>query len=206
MKRYVRRTVPKVETKQQWVHHNEVSLNTLSQGYLSNGPAIAQGNINAARISNVIHATGLHMKGVLNNNSGSESLVRALVVGYAAQGDPSLNIFRNAVTGATAAISAVNGLDAMYFPVNKVDYHVYYDKLIRVAGSATGNASANVKTFSKFIKLNRRKIEYKGNTWGFGNQNWMYSIIWIAADANDDTTTGTVVELSMLERFYFQDA
>lgn len=207
VKQYVRRTRPKVETKQSWTHHNEVNLSTLSQGYTSTGPLISQGTNSLTRIGNKITASGMHLKGVLNNNSGSETTVRMLIVGFdASNGDPSLNLFRTGASGATAAISAVNGLDAMYYPINTIDLHVYYDTTYKLAGSATGNAGANVKVFQKFVKFNRRQIEYKGNATGYSNQNWLYQIIWIAADTNDDTTSGTAVELSAMERFFYQDA
>lgn len=207
VKKYVRRAMPKVELKQSWTHTNEIALNTLTQGYQTNGPSMAQGTGASNRIGNVINAKALHIKGVLNNNSGSESMARCIVIGYdASNGDPTLNLFRNGSTGATSGISGINGLDAMYYPVNKLDFHIYYDKVIRVAGSAAGNAGANVKLFSHFVKFHGRKIEFKANTSGFGNQTWMYSIIWIAADSNDDTTTGTTMDLSMLERFYYTDA
>jgi len=190
-----------------WTHHNEVNLSTLAQGYTSTGPLTTQTANAASRIGNIIQACGLHMRGVLNNNSTSESMVRIVVVGFdSTNGDPSLNLYRSSSGGATSAVSAVNGLDAMYYPINTVDLHVYYDKVYKLAGSATGNSGANVKTFMKFIKFNRRKVEYKANTNGYGNQNWMYQILFIAADTNDDTTTGTAVEMSMIERFYFQDA
>lgn len=207
VKQYVRRTRPKVETKQVWVHHNEVNLSTLAQGYTSTGPLVTQGTNSFARVGNNINASGLHLRGVLSNNSGSESMVRVIVVGFpGSNGDPSLNLFRASSGGSTAAVSAVNGLDAMYYPLNIAELHVYHDHVHKLAGSAAGNAGANAKTFMQFIKFNKRKIEYKGNTTGYGNQNWMYQIIFIAADTNDDTTLGTAVELSMIERFYFQDA
>lgn len=207
VKQYVRRTVPKVETKELWIHSNEQQLNSLTQGTQTGGPFISQGTGADQRIGNVIHANRLHVKGVFNNNSTSESIVRMMVVGFdSTNGDPTLNLFRNGATGATAGVSAVNGLDAMYFPLNQVDLHIYHDKLVRLAGSVTGNAGANVQVFQKTIPLYRKRIEYKANTVSFGNQSWQYSVIYIIADSNDDTSTGTVVELSSLLRFYFTDA
>lgn len=207
-RKYVKRCLPKVEMKQSWVHHNEVSLSTLTQGYNAPGPFIQPGSLANNRLGNIINLSGLHLKGALFNNSTSETFVRMLVVGYDGNSPTTApaNLFRGDATGSTGGISGVNGLDAMYFPVNKLDMHVYRDKVFRLAGTATGNAGANTKFFSEFIKFHGKKIEYKGSSTGLGLQNWMYSIIWISAEAADDTTTGTVVEVSMLERVYYKDA
>jgi len=202
VRKYVRRALPKVEVKQTWYHMNELQLNTLAQGYSNVGPVISQGTDSASRLGNIISATGLHYKGVLSNNSTQESMIRFAIVRYdSSLGAPNNIFFRGSSAGTPLAISAVNGLDAMYYPINRVDLHVYHDKLIKLAGSATGNAGANVKVFSKFVKLNRLKLEYKGS-----NPQWNYACVFIAADSNDDTSTGTSVELSCLERFFFKDA
>lgn len=207
VRKYVRRVMLKTEMKQAWAHHNEVQLSTLAQGYQSLGVCqVGQGTASNNRIGNIIRAKGIHIKGAFNNNSTSESFVRALIIGYpATNGDPTLNLFKNLPTNTSTGVSSVNGLDAMYYPINKTELHVYWDQVFRLAGSATGNSGANCKFFSHFVKLNGRKIEYKSTGSGFSNQNWMYSVIFIAADANDDTSTGTAVELSALERFYWID-
>lgn len=203
-RKYVRKVLPKIEMKQYWNHTNETTLSTLVQGYSTVGPNILQGVAGSQRLGNIIHLSGLHLKGALNNNSGSESFVRFLVVGYdSSLGDPVQLLFRNTASGLTAAASSVNGLDCMYFPVNKLDLHTYHDQVFRIAGSATGNAGNNCRMFSKFIKFGGKKLEFKSN---MPYAQWSYAIIWIAADANDDTSTGTNVELSLLERAYFKDA
>lgn len=206
-RKYVHRLMPKSEMKQVWAHHNEVALNTLSQGYQSNLVCqIGQGTAANNRIGNVVNFSGLHLKGVFNNNSGSESYVRMIVVGYpSSNGDPSLNLFRSLPTNTTTSISSINGLDCMYYPLNKTELHIYLDRVYKLAGSATGNAGSNTRMFSQFIKFGGKKVEFKANTTGYSAQNWMYSVYWIASDANDDTTTGTTLELSCLERLYFKD-
>jgi len=207
-KKYVRRVMPKTETKQVWAHHNEVQLSTLAQGYQSLAVCqLSQGVNSNQRVGNVANFSAVHLRGVLNNNSTSESYVRMIVIGYpSTNGDPTLNLFRSLPTGTTTGVSSVNGLDAIYYPLNKVELKVYTDKVYRLAGSATGNSGSNTRFFSQFIKFGGKKVEFKASTTGTGNQSWMYSIIWIASDANDDTSTGTAVELSCLERLYFRDA
>jgi len=202
----VRRVLPKVEMKAQWNHDNEISLSTLSQGSITTGPAIAQGAQASARIGNKIQAMGLHIKGILFNNSTQESYVRMMVVGHNGTLDPMANLFRTSAPGTVSQISTIPGLDLMYMPINKEELTVYHDRTFRLGGSASGTAASNTRMISKFVKFNGRKVTYEGLNYGNGYQNWQYSVIWMAADANDDTSTGTAVELSQLTRFYFKDA
>lgn len=202
--------MPKPEMKSIWNHDNEVSLNTLSQGAIVSLPLVTQGTASTNRIGNEIMLKMMHMKGVLYNNSSSESYVRLLVVGHDANISPVLGTFPLFVNGSsnnTVPISSVNGLDAQYYPINKKDLTVYVDRKWKLAGSNIEAGSRNTRMFSECVKWPRRgkKVIYEGNTTGYENQNWLCTIIWIASDANDDTTTGTNVELSQLTRIYFQD-
>lgn len=193
--------------KQTWNHLNEIQLSTLTQGYLSTGPFLSQGIGSNQRVGNDVNIMGLHIKGAMHNNSVGQTFVRALVVGYpGTNGDPSLNLFRNNGNGTTAGVSQVNGLDAMYYPINKLELHVYWDKVFKFSGADTGNAGSNTSMFNKFIKFGGRKVQYKGGGIGLGQQSWQYSVLWISADASDDTTTGTSVDLSYLEILHYKDA
>lgn len=205
-RQYVRRMMPKTELKTTWVHDNEISLNTLAQGLISSGPAITNGTAPTSRVGNEIRAQSLHLRGVLYSNSTQESYVRMLVVGCDGSVDPTVSLFRTGALGGTAGISTVNGLDTIYFPVNKLEFKVYADKVFKLGASAAGTAGSNTRTFSKFIKFGGKKVQYKGNVAGLDLQSWQYHVIWIAADGNDDTTTGTTVELSQITRFWFTDA
>jgi len=210
VKKYVRRSMPRVEMKQIWYHDNEVQLNTLTQGAMQGYPQIANGQSNSTRIGSDISLKGVHVKGTLYNNSGSESYARLLIVGHPGTIDPNyatFPLFKNTSAGATTTISGLNGLDTMYYPLNNTEIKVHYDKKFRLAGSATAGGPSNTRMFSHFVKFpgKGKLIRYKGNTSGVNNQNWFVSIYWIVADANDDTTSGTVVELSQLTRIYFTD-
>lgn len=210
VKKYVRRAMPAIEFKENWYHDNEVQLNTLTQGAMQAYPQVSAGTNHTTRVGNEISLKSFQVKGILNNNSGSESYARLLILGHDGNLDPTYStfpIFRNTANGTTSTISGVNGLDTMYYPINKVDCHVYYDKVMKLAGSATGNAGANTKMFSHMIKFpgKGKKIVYEASGTGVGSQNTYISVYWIVADANDDTSTGTVVELSQLTRFWFTD-
>lgn len=210
VKTYVRRALPHVEFKEAWYHDNEVQLNTLTQGAMQAHPQVANGTTHVARIGNDISLKSFQVKGMLYNNSTSETYARLLILGHSGDIDPTFStfpIFRNSSNGVTGNISTVNGLDTMYYPINKVDCHVYHDKVIKLAGSATGNAGVNTKMFSHFMKFpgKGKRITYDGAAMGTGNQNTFISVYWIVADANDDTTGGTTVELSQLTRYWFTD-
>lgn len=197
--------------KSNWYHDNEVQLNTLTQGAMQAYPQVSQGTTDLARIGNDINVKSFQVKGVLYNNSTQESYARLIICGHAGSLDPTFStfpIFMAGASGASYNISQVNGLDTMYYPLNKTELHIYHDKVFKIAGSATGNAGANTRMYSHFIKFpgKGKKVTFKGNTSGTGNQNWFISVYWICADANDDTTTGTVVELSQLTRIWYTDS
>lgn len=211
VKKYVQRAIPHVELKEQWTHDNEVQLNTLVQGAMQSYPSVSQGTTHLTRVGNDINLKKFDIKGVLSNNSTSESFARMIIVGHDGDLDPTMStfpLFLAGATGSTFTISSVNGLDTMYYPLNDKELHVYEDKVFRLAGSATGNAAVNAKYYSKTINFpgQGKLIKFKANATGVGNQSWFISVIWVVADANDDTSTGTVVELSQLTRFYYTDA
>jgi hypothetical protein len=208
VKKYVKNQTKKVapEVKSVWTHDNEVQLSSLAQGFITSGPAVINGQAAHLRLGNEIKALSLHLKGILYNNSTQESYTRMIVLTHDGRMDPSTSLFRNSSNATVAGPASVVGLDAMYYPLNKVDFKVRVDKVFKISGSTTGAAGSNTRMFSQFIKFNGKRITYKGNTSGANVQDWFYTIIWINSDANDDTTTGTSMEMSQLQRFYFTDA
>lgn len=210
VKKYVKRAIPHVELKEIWNHDNEVQLNTLSQGALQAYPLISQGTSHITRVGNDVNLKKFDIRGVLSNNSTSESFARMLIVGHDGNLDPTMATFPLylAASGASTTISSVNGLDTMYFPINNKELHIYQDKVFRLAGSATGNAAQNAQYYRKTINFpgQGKLIKFKGSASGYANQSWFITVIWVVADSNDDTTTGTVVELSQLTRFHYTDA
>jgi len=209
VRKYVARVVPHVETKEIWTHDNEVQLNTLSQGALQAYPTISQGTSHITRVGNDVNLKKFDIRGVLSNNSTSETFARMLVVGHDGNIDPTMATFPLflAAAGTSVTIGTLNGLDTMYFPINNKELHIYEDRVLRLAGSATGNAAQNAKYYSKTINFpgQGKLIKFKGGSSGYANQSWFITVVWIVADANDDTTTGTVVELSQLTRFMYTD-
>lgn len=210
VKKYVRRALPAVELKSNWYHDNEVQLSTLAQGAMQGYPVISQGTAATGRTGNDVNVTMFQIRGILSNNSTSETWARCIICSHDGTIDPNMGtfpLFTNGASNNTVTVSSVNGLDTMYYPLNKMDLHVYYDKKFRLAGSATGNAGQNTTMYNKIIKFpgKGKHFSFKGNTTGVNQQNAFISVIWLVADANDDTTTGTTVELSQLTRYWFTD-
>lgn len=195
--------MPKTEMKQLWAHTNEQSLLTLPQGTLQTWPILGPGAASGQRIGQEVQAQGFHIRGVLYNNSGSESYVRQIFVGYPTTVDVLASLFRTDAINTSTGIASLNGLDPIYFPLNKTELKIYHDKTYKLAGSVSGTDASNTRTFSRFIKLNGKKIVYKGTD--TTPDNWLYGLIHIVADANDDTSTGTAVEISNVARFFYRD-
>lgn len=204
-KAYIRRVMPKVEIKQLHVHQNEVQISTLTQTALVEGPSIVQGTAWNNRVGNEVCAHKLEVRGVLYNNSTSESMVRMLILSTKTHTDLS-EVFISNTGGSTSGTSTIGGLDTMYYPINEADFRIHTDKIIKLAGSATGNAGANAQVIKHTVKFPKIRVKYDNNATGAFSQNWRYYVFYIAADSNDDTSTGTVVELSALTRFFFTDS
>lgn len=211
VKKYVKSVMPRPEVKSVWYHDNEVNLNTLTQGAMQSYPLLGQGSSKFQRIGNDIMLTEFEIRGTIKSNSATNTLwARALIVGHDGQIDPTIStfpLFQASFDETTAPVSSVNGLDAMYFPINKKELTVYHDKVYRLAGDANGNDGKEALFFSKHIKFGPKgmKISFKGNLNGYKNQTKLVSVIWIVAEASDDTTTGYNVELSQLTRFWYTD-
>nr|QTE03440.1 MAG: capsid protein [Syrmaticus reevesii CRESS-DNA-virus sp.] len=206
VKKYVKKMQPKVEMKQTWFHENEIAINTLTQGLSRVVPEpIVAGTGNTNRIGNDINAMSYHLKGALTNNANTEVYVRCIFFGCNASVDPAAVFFRQAGTGPTAPVSSINGLDAIYFPINKLELKVMWDKVYKLAGNSGSTTTSKTVLLNKFIKLGGKKLTYKGPVDNIPD-NYTYYVTWIASEAYDDTTTGQTVEVSYLSRFFYKDA
>lgn len=189
------------ETKSNWVHVNEQNLSTLT-GYIAYDPlVITEGSGVEERIGTEIMPTGLHIRGVVNNNGGSPNFVRILVVKSNTRQQVTLGDFFGAGTGLGQDISAVNGLDRMYWPIHKNVHTVLYDKVMRLEKSSEVGKS---RSFNKWLKLGG-KIKFDGGGTGSEQVTPRYHIVYMAAETEDDTSTGQNVEVSALHRLFYKD-
>lgn len=189
------------ETKANWVHINEQNLNTIT-GYLAYDPlVITEGTGKEERVGTEIIPTGLHVRGICNNNGSSPNFVRILILRSNTRQQVNTGDFFGSSTGVGLDISAVNGLDRMYWPIHKATHTVLYDKVIRLEKSTEVGKS---RQFNKWIKLGG-KIKFDGNGTGSENLFPRYHIVYMSAESDDDTSTGQNVEVSVLHRFFYKD-
>lgn len=211
VKKYVRRTMPAVEFKENWYVDTEKLLDSLTQGYSQPYPLIANGTSHVTRIGNEVNLKSFQVKGVLYNNSSAESYARLCIVGCDGNMDVStastFPLFRNTANGTTGGVGTATGLQAIYFPLNKLDLKIYVDKTYKLAGSVTASGGRNTRPYQHMIKFPGKgmRIKYEATSSGIGSQNRYILVFWVIADANFDTTTGTQVELSGITRFWYTD-
>lgn len=197
-----RRAVMKMsETKAYWTHVNETSLNTLT-GYIVTDPAaVDEGSGQEQRLGTEISPTGLHIKGVLNNNGSSPNFVRIVVVKSLTRQNVATGDWFAANTGVGQDISAINGLDRMYYPIHKKVHQVLWDKVYRLENNGTTDKS---RFFNKFLKLGG-KLKFDGAGTGSEQSTPRYHIVYMAAETEDDTSLGQSVEVSAIHRLFYKD-
>lgn len=147
----------------------------------------------------------------MHNNADHNQYVRMVVLGCPVSVDTASTdyIFKPNQTGTPDSLTGVYGLNAIYTPLNKDVFKVYCDQVYKL-GPVTDPTGSRM--FSKFIKLGGKLIKFAGNTTGTmptnaGNgQTWQLLTLFITAEANDDTATSAIVELSYIARAYFTDA
>lgn len=189
------------ETKAHWGHANEANLNT-STGYLAYDPLTPPEGAGAEqRNGTEIQPTGLHIRGVLHNNGNKSNYVRIVVVKSATrQNIASGDFFANAA-GNGVDITAITGLDKMYWPIHQKVHKVLYDRTFFMEQTDRVGAT---KTFNKFIKLSG-KVNFDAGNSGVENVTPRYHIVYLAAQASDDTVLGENVEVSALHRLFYKD-
>lgn len=211
VKKYVRRTIPAVEFKENWLVDTEKLLDSLVQGYMQPHPIVVNGTSHVTRIGNEISLKSFMMKGVLYNNSSAETYARLVIASCDGNMDvtsaSTFPLFRNTSNGTTAGVGTATGLQAIYYPLNKLDLKVYVDKTYKLAGSVAASGGRCTRPYTHMVKFPGKgmKIKYEASSTGLGSQNRYIIAFWVIADANFDTTSGTQVELSGITRFWYTD-
>jgi hypothetical protein len=210
VKKYVKQVTAKSRPEMKRIMDSttldETAINTLTVPYIFREFSCVQGTQVQGRLGNELYIQGLHLKGILHNNSNTTIFVRRLIL-QLTDGTPTgafTEIFTSG-TGVPTDLVTTTGLNAMYHSINKSKFKVYDDTVMKLAPltSVDGNQT---KMFNKFQKFGGAKITYEGNTSGEQNQNKRFLVLWIFADANDDTTAATnVVEVSSNITWYYTD-
>lgn len=196
-----------VEIKRHYVHNNEVTVSTLSQGTNWYDLTSIDQGVNAdERIGMEVMAKGIHLAGHLHNNGSTTNWVRMVVIQQHTQDDISSlsEVFQK--SGNTADFSSTVGMQAMYFPLQKVDFKVLYHRVFKLNPAGTAGLLDESRMFKKFIKLNKKIKFQKDLSEGADLQRPRYWLGCWAAESPDDTGLGESIELSFLSRFYFTDS
>lgn len=208
MKSLVRKTVRtylKPEVKQMTRSIDEASLNTLTQTPSAFSMCvIAQGTNDYERVGNKIKMIGLHINGILYNNTTTTNYVRMVVLN---QQNPETDVTSTSTNildvNTITNISSIPGLNSIYAPINKLTYQVLYNRVFKL-GSSSSTDGSQTTHFKKFIKLNK-EIVYVGSSGSDCTRNNIRVLVW-AAEAPDDAALGVVVELSGYCSAYYIDA
>jgi len=208
VKSIVRRTINRsIETKQFWTQIDEQPLSNFSnQTSIQQLDGIFQGVGQSDRIGNVVKLQGLHIKGVINNNFTSTVFVR-MVIFYTNSQTAVTNLTGSELFLGVGGVPVSTGgllLNAIYQPINKNLITVLADKTYRMGGSNESSGTC-ATVFSKFIKLYGKKIVFDGNGSGSGNMNKRLQVAFISANAADDDSGETTLDLSYIARLYYKD-
>lgn len=162
---------------------------------------IDQGTNKGQRIGNVLTERGLAIKGAFTNRDGQPPLWVRMVVIKDKFSD------QTAFTGSQFLLKSGNSVDhnqgpeSAWLPINTNRYHVYSDKLIKLAG--TGEDAANVKMFNTYIPL-KQLATYSGTA----ASSMLTGNVQIAWWTINPTTQSTVTA-NMVANYsvvgYFQD-
>lgn len=201
----------KVEHKSYFNSANEDTVSTLSQGASTNwyrllAPGTGTGG--QGRIGNEIIADSVEILGHLNNNGTVVNYVR-LVVGWlvgdvSGTADSSTDIFQSGTVSASD-FGTITGLQAMYAPINNNKLLVLSDTVHRLAKSSAVEGN-DTKMFKIKRSLRQTKVIFEAQgSQTITNMNKQLYLIAFAAEAPNDTTTGTVVELSFISKAWYID-
>lgn len=206
-KRAVRQELRRnVELKRRYGTQTETSISTVNQG--GNWHALSNVDLGTGRDNRIGHeiiAKGIHVAGHLHNNGAGTNYVRMVILEERTQADFTgvEKLFEGAT--ATQDFTGVNSMSAMYYPIQKVDYKVFYDKVFKLNPVASTGKNDESRMFKKFIKLNRKMLFENQTSQGAAVQRPRYWIGFWAAESARDEGLGQNIEMSMLTRFYFTD-
>lgn len=183
---------------------NEESLSTVTQGSFVDPLDIGQGDTINDRAGDTIYVTGIRIRGVLHNNASNINMVRMCLL--QTNEDANFSAATDLFESGTGAVdfSTVTGLNTMYHDFEKQKIKVKWDQVVSL-GTASDTSSAQVKYFDQFIRFPGRglKVKYLGSSTGAAQVFPRLHLGFWAAEAPDDTSTGTTVEVSMRALTYF---
>lgn len=185
---------------------DEQNLSTVTQGSFVDPLDIVQGDSINNRHGDTIYVKGIRIRGVLHNNASTINMVRMCLL--QTQEDADFTAATDLFESGTSAVdfSSVTGLNTMYHDFEKQKIKVKWDQVVTL-GTTSDTSGTQVKYFDQYIRFPGRglKIKYIGSSTGANNLFPRLHLGFWAAEAPDDTSTGTNVEISMRAMTYFTD-
>lgn len=206
IKSYIAKAISKSkETHKKESSLTETQLNSAATtpNYMSQVQYLAQGDTYYSRSAHMIKPVGVNLKFILHNNDTLGMFVRFVVL---------LNISGSKDTDYTTGTSlfeddtgnidfaSANDRQRLTARINKEKYKVLRDTVIKLGGDNTADKMVYRK---HWIPL-RGTLMYDGSSAANPVRNQLIPLWWIC-EANEDPTTGKVVELSCTSQFYFKD-
>lgn len=208
VKAYVRKAISKSkETHKKESSLSETSLSSVATApnYMSQVQYIAQGDTYFSRSGHQVKPVGVSLKYVLHNNDSLGMFVRFVVLlNLAGSKDTDYQTGTALFEDDTGNIdfSGANDRQRLTARINKDKYTVLRDTVIRLGGDNTSDKMAYRK---HWISLRRQSnLIYDGSAASNPIRNQLIPMWWIC-EANEDESTGKVVELSVTSQFYFKD-
>lgn len=213
VKKYVKKVASKTKPEMKCVRYSFTENTGINTGAIGTSfdwfefPNILQGVTKETRIGNEIYLHGWHSKGSYFNTGTSPVFVRRLVVGYTSgitSASVSSELF-DVTNGVGTTLTTVgNNMGLITSRINKSQFKVYFDKVVKLSPS-TATDGTQTKLYNYFTKFGGKKISFEGNTNGQNNQDTRLAEIFLFAQADNDATTGFVIEQTRNNGCYFTD-
>lgn len=166
-------------------------------------PILSQGTGRDQRIGNEVYLHGHHSRGQFFNNATVPVFVRRLVVGYSTGVTIGVTAeLFDIQSGIPDTLTSLPDSRKLYARINKAQFKVYFDKIIKLAPSASTDGN-QTKIHNYFQKFGGKKIKYEGTSSGLLSQDTRLAEIYIMASPDNDSNA--IIELTQNSRFYFTD-
>lgn len=201
-----------LEVKRYMMSAVEQKVDTLVPGATTNWLQpivnIAQGTHSYDRVGSKIKVIGLQFKNFFHNNTTVPIWIRMVLLRVPAGTTmgPSSTLFMNTLNS-EANFTAVNGMNSMMKPIHPAFGKVMFNKVIKIIPSvATGESSGFIR-YNRFFKFPRGiNVQFNESGVTAGNLNTQLVFgVW-AAEAPEDTTTGSTIEWTYECNCFFTDA
>lgn len=183
------------ETKKHSVERIEEALSALGSIENQSLCNLAQGTGNINRIGHKVKSVGFEVRGHINNNTNSSTIIRMLVVRFKNnQAVPGTDLIE-IDSGNTAVTS--NDVSALWRRINRDSYDVLKEKYITL-----DSAEKSFKTFKFWVPF-KKELTYETSSAVQPNHDRVHLVAFARSTGNDGLAPNC--ELHYISTFYFKD-